>query len=39
VVEENPTAARILGIHVERTEKLAFAVASALAGAAGCLLP
>ena len=38
VVEENPTAARILGINVERTEMLAFAVASALAGAAGCLI-
>ncbi len=38
VVEENPTAARILGINVERTEMLAFGVASALAGAAGCLI-
>lgn len=38
VVEENPTAARLLGIHVERTEMLAFAVASALAGAAGSLI-
>jgi branched-chain amino acid transport system permease protein len=38
VVEESPTAARILGIHVERTEMIAFAVASALAGAAGCLI-
>jgi branched-chain amino acid transport system permease protein len=38
VVEENATAARILGINVERTEMLAFAVASALAGAAGCLI-
>lgn len=38
VVEENPTAARILGINVERTEMLTFAVASALAGAAGCLI-
>lgn len=38
VVEENPTAARILGINVERTETIAFAAASALAGAAGCLI-
>lgn len=38
VVEENPTAARILGINVERTETVAFAVASALAGAAGSLI-
>jgi branched-chain amino acid transport system permease protein len=38
VVEENPTAARILGINVERTETIAFALASALAGAAGCLI-
>ena len=38
VVEESPTAARILGINVERTEMLAFAVASALAGASGCLI-
>lgn len=38
VVEENPTAARLLGINVERTEMLAFAVASALAGAAGSLI-
>jgi branched-chain amino acid transport system permease protein len=38
VVEENPTAARLLGIDVERTEMLAFAVASALAGAAGSLI-
>jgi branched-chain amino acid transport system permease protein len=38
VVEENPTAARILGIDVEHTEMMAFAVASALAGAAGCLI-
>ena len=38
VIEENPTAARILGIDVERTESLAFVVASALAGAAGCLI-
>lgn len=38
VVEENPTAARILGINVERTESIAFAVASGLAGAAGCLI-
>jgi branched-chain amino acid transport system permease protein len=38
VVEENPTAARLLGINVERTEMLAFAVASALAGAAGCFI-
>ncbi|MDR5823647.1 MULTISPECIES: branched-chain amino acid ABC transporter permease [unclassified Caballeronia] len=38
IVEENPTAARLLGINVERTEMVAFAVASALAGAAGCLI-
>lgn len=38
VVEENPTAARILGVNVERTETIAFGVASALAGAAGCLI-
>lgn len=38
VVEENPTAARILGINVERTETIAFALASGLAGAAGCLI-
>jgi branched-chain amino acid transport system permease protein len=38
VVEENPTAARLLGIWVERVEMAAFAVASGLAGAAGCLI-
>ncbi len=38
VVEENPTAARILGIDVEKTESIAFVVASALAGAAGSLI-
>lgn len=38
VVEENPTAARLLGINVERTETIAFVVASALAGAAGALI-
>ena len=38
IVEENPVAARLLGIDVERTEMIAFAVASALAGAAGCLI-
>jgi branched-chain amino acid transport system permease protein len=38
VVEENPVAARILGINVERTELIAFVLASALAGAAGSLI-
>lgn len=38
VIEENPTAAQILGIHVERIETITFAVASALAGAAGSLI-
>ena len=38
VVEENPLAARILGIDVGRIETIAFAVASALAGAAGSLI-
>jgi branched-chain amino acid transport system permease protein len=38
VIEENPTAAQILGINVERIEMITFAVASALAGAAGSLI-
>lgn len=38
IVEEDPTAARILGINVENIETIAFAVASALAGAAGSLI-
>lgn len=38
VVEENPVAARLLGINVERVEMMVFAVASGLAGAAGCLV-
>jgi len=38
VVEENPEIARLMGIHVVKTEVMAFVVASALAGAAGCLI-
>ena len=38
VVEENPDIARLLGINVRRVEVTVFAVASALAGAAGCLI-
>jgi len=38
VVEENPDVARLLGIDVRRVEVTVFAVASALAGAAGCLI-
>jgi branched-chain amino acid transport system permease protein len=38
VVEENPVAARLLGINVEMVEMTVFAVASGLAGAAGCLI-
>jgi branched-chain amino acid transport system permease protein len=38
VVEENRDVAALLGIDVRRTEVLAFLVASALAGAAGCLI-
>ncbi len=37
-VEENPTAARLLGIDVKRVEIVVFMVASAVAGAAGCLI-
>lgn len=38
VVEENPDVARLLGINVRRVEVTVFVVASALAGAAGCLI-
>lgn len=37
-VEENPTAAWLMGINVRRVEIKIFAVASAIAGAAGCLI-
>ncbi|CAH1695330.1 MULTISPECIES: branched-chain amino acid ABC transporter permease [unclassified Chelatococcus] len=37
-VEENPTVAWLLGINVRRVEITVFAVASAIAGAAGCLI-
>ncbi len=37
-VEENPTVAWLLGINVQRVEISVFVVASALAGAAGCLI-
>ena len=37
-VEENPTVARLLGIDVKRVEVAVFMVASAVAGAAGCLI-
>lgn len=37
-VEENPTMAWLLGINVKRTEIAVFVVASAIAGAAGCLI-
>jgi branched-chain amino acid transport system permease protein len=37
-VEENPTVAWLLGINVGRIELVVFAVASAIAGAAGCLV-
>jgi branched-chain amino acid transport system permease protein len=37
-VEENPTAAWMMGINVRRIEIIVFAVASAIAGAAGCLI-
>jgi branched-chain amino acid transport system permease protein len=37
-VEENPTAAWLLGINVRRVEVTVFAVASGIAGAAGCLI-
>jgi branched-chain amino acid transport system permease protein len=37
-VEENPTAAWLMGINVRKVEIVVFAVASAIAGAAGCLI-
>lgn len=37
-VEENPKAAWLLGINVHRIEIVVFVVASAVAGAAGCLI-
>jgi branched-chain amino acid transport system permease protein len=37
-VEENPTMAWLLGINVRRVEVTVFAVASAIAGAVGCLI-
>ncbi len=37
-VEENATVAWLLGINVRRIEVMVFAVASAMAGAAGCLV-
>ena len=37
-VEENPTVAWLLGINVRRVELIVFAVASAIAGAAGSLV-
>lgn len=37
-VEENATVAALLGVNVRRTEVTAFVVASALAGASGCLI-
>jgi branched-chain amino acid transport system permease protein len=37
-VEENPTVSWLLGINVRRVELVVFAVASAIAGAAGCLV-
>jgi branched-chain amino acid transport system permease protein len=37
-VEENPTVAWLLGIDVRRVEQVVFVVASAIAGAAGCLI-
>lgn len=37
-VEENPTMAWLLGIDVKRVEITVFIVASAIAGAAGCLI-
>jgi|TARA_B100000767_G_scaffold74796_1_gene71351 branched-chain amino acid transport system permease protein len=37
-VEENPTAAWLMGINGNRVEIIVFAVASAIAGAAGCLI-
>jgi branched-chain amino acid transport system permease protein len=38
VVEESSDIARLMGINVVKTELVAFVVASALAGAAGCLI-
>ncbi|MEI6117583.1 MAG: branched-chain amino acid ABC transporter permease [Burkholderiales bacterium] len=38
VVEQNELVARLMGINVRRVELTAFAVASGLAGAAGCLI-
>ncbi len=37
-VEENPDMAWLLGINVKRVEIMVFVVASAIAGAAGCLI-
>lgn len=37
-VEENPAIAWLMGINVRRVEIVVFAVASAVAGAAGCLI-
>lgn len=37
-VEENPTMAWLLGINVRKVEIAVFAVASAIAGASGCLI-
>jgi branched-chain amino acid transport system permease protein len=37
-VEENPTVSWLLGINVRRVELVVFAVASGIAGAAGCLV-
>ena len=37
-VEENPTMSWLLGINVRQVEMVVFAVASAIAGAAGCLI-
>ena len=37
-VEENPTVSWLLGVNVRRVELVVFAVASAIAGAAGCLV-
>ena len=37
-VEENPTVAWLMGINVRHVEITVFAVASAIAGAAGCLI-
>lgn len=37
-IEENPTVAWLMGINVRNVEIVVFAVASAIAGAAGCLI-